>query len=89
MEMSLRLLLRCSSISLNDKFIRELKKEDKTLADKDNLEESLSKMSENDYGMLMMSLDENTARLKTEHLSLACSNVKMKITSLQFLMIPC
>ena len=50
---------------MNDKFIHELKKEDKTLADKDNLEESLSKMSENDYGMLMMSLDENTARLKT------------------------
>ena len=52
---------------MNDKFIHELKKEDKTLADNDNLEESLSKMSENDYGMLMMSLDENTARLKPEH----------------------
>lgn len=52
---------------MNDKFIHELKKEDKALADKDNLEESLSKMRENDYGMLMMSLDENTARLKPEH----------------------
>lgn len=52
---------------MNDKFIHELKKEDKALADNDNLEESLSKMSENDYGMLMMSLDENTARLKPEH----------------------
>ena len=52
---------------MNDKFIHELKKEDKALADKDNLEESLSKMSENDYGMLMMSLDENTARLNPEH----------------------
>ena len=52
---------------MNDKFIHELKKEDKALADKDNLEESLSKMSENDYGMLMMSLNENTARLKPEH----------------------
>lgn len=52
---------------MNDKFIHELKKEDKALDDKDNLEESLSKMSENDYGMLMMSLNENTARLKPEH----------------------
>ena len=52
---------------MNDKFIHELKKEDKALADNENLEESLSKMSENDYGMLMMSLDENTARLKPEH----------------------
>ena len=52
---------------MNDKFIHELKKEVKALADNDNLEESLSKMSENDYGMLMMSLDENTARLKPEH----------------------
>ncbi|MDA8771950.1 type I restriction-modification system subunit M [Flavobacteriales bacterium] len=52
---------------MNDKFIHELKKEDKALADNDNLEESLTQMSENDYGMLMMSLDENTARLKPEH----------------------
>ena len=52
---------------MNDKFIYELKKEDKALADNDNLEESLSKMSENDYGMLMMSLNENTARLKPEY----------------------
>ena len=33
---------------MNGKFIHEMKKEDKALADKDNLEESLSKMSEND-----------------------------------------
>ena len=52
---------------MNDKFIYELKKEDEALADNDNLEESLSKMSENDYGMLMMSLNENTARLKPEY----------------------
>ena len=38
------------------------------MAKKDNLEKSLAKMSDDDYKMLLMGLNENTAIIKPEHL---------------------
>ncbi|WP_299547409.1 class I SAM-dependent DNA methyltransferase [Seonamhaeicola sp.] len=52
---------------MNDKFIHEVKKADDSLAKDDNLDEALSKMSTDDYQMLEMQLDENTALLRSEH----------------------
>ena len=52
---------------MNDKFIHEIKKIDTKIAKADNWEEVLSKYSAGDFEMLMMQLDENTARLKPEH----------------------
>lgn len=52
---------------MNDKFIYELKKMDPKLAQADKLEEALSQYKATDLEMLMMQLDENTARLKPEH----------------------
>ena len=52
---------------MNDKFIHEIKKIDTKIAKADNWEEVLSKYSTSDFEMLMMQLDENTARLKPEH----------------------
>ena len=52
---------------MNDKFIHEIKKLDKKLAKAEKLEDVLTKYKANDLEMLMMQLDENTARLKPEH----------------------
>ena len=52
---------------MNDKFIYELKKLDPKLAKADKLEEALGQYKAADLEMLMMQLDENTARLKPEH----------------------
>jgi type I restriction enzyme M protein len=52
---------------MNDKFIHEIKKIDTKIAKADNWEEVLSNYSASDFEMLMMQLDENTARLKPEH----------------------
>lgn len=52
---------------LNDKFIYEIKKIDKKLAGSQNLEKDLKKYSKNDYEMLILQLNENTAQLKPEH----------------------
>ena len=51
---------------LNDKFIYEVKKLDEKIANSENWEETLKSYSEDEYGMLMMSLNENTARIKPE-----------------------
>lgn len=52
---------------MNDKFIHEIKKIDSKIANADNWEEVLSQYSTSDFEMLMMQLNENTARLKPEH----------------------
>jgi type I restriction enzyme M protein len=51
---------------LNDKFVHEIKLTDKKLAklDAKELDEALKKLSANDYEMLSMQLNENTARLQ-------------------------
>lgn len=50
---------------LNDKFVHEIKQTDKKLAklDAKELDEALKKLSADDYEMLSMQLNENTARL--------------------------
>jgi len=52
---------------MNDKFIHNIKKVDDSLAKANNLEEALQNYNENDYEMLEMQLDENTARLRPQH----------------------
>jgi type I restriction enzyme M protein len=51
---------------LNDKFVYEIKQTDKKLAklDPKELDVALQKLSADDYEMLSMQLNENTARLK-------------------------
>ena len=49
---------------LNDKFIYEVKQMDKKLGKADNLVEVLKGYKKGDYEMLLMQLNENTARLK-------------------------
>jgi type I restriction enzyme M protein len=49
---------------LNDKFIYEVKQLDKKLGKADNLVEVLKGYKKGDYEMLLMQLNENTARLK-------------------------
>lgn len=51
---------------LNDKFVHEIKQTDKKLAklDAKELDEALKKLSADDYEMLSMQLNENTARLQ-------------------------
>lgn len=49
---------------LNDKFIYEVKQIDKKLGKADNLLEVLKGYKKGDYEMLLMQLNENTARLK-------------------------
>jgi len=51
---------------LNDKFIYEIKQIDKKLSNTKNLEQDLEKYNKNDYEMLFMQLNENTARLKPQ-----------------------
>lgn len=52
---------------LNDKFLHEVKLVDTALKNSDNLEESLSNMSDDDYDFLLASLPPATAQLKREH----------------------
>lgn len=52
---------------LNDKFAYEVKQLDEKLAKAENWEQELSAYSENDYEMLLMQLNADTARLKPEH----------------------
>lgn len=52
---------------LNDKFLHEVKLVDTALKNSDNLEESLSSMSDDDYDFLLASLPPATAQLKREH----------------------
>jgi type I restriction enzyme M protein len=50
---------------LNDKFVHEVKQIDTKIAKADNWEEALKSYDTNDYEMLLMQLNENTARLQT------------------------
>jgi len=50
---------------LNDKFVHEVKQIDTKIAKADNWEEDLKSYDTNDYEMLLMQLNENTARLQT------------------------
>jgi type I restriction enzyme M protein len=49
---------------INDKFAHEVKKLDKKLANAEKWEEVIAKYSDDEYEMLLMQLNENTARLK-------------------------
>ncbi len=52
---------------LNDKFIHEIKKLDKTIAKAKNWEDALLALSEEDYEMLTMQLSESTAVISPDH----------------------
>ena len=52
---------------LNDKFLHEVRKSEAQYRDSKNLEEDLSKLSEDDYELLLASLPPATALLKKEH----------------------
>lgn len=52
---------------LNDKFLHEVRECDDQYRDNKNLEEELSKLSEDDYELLLASLPPATAQLKKEH----------------------
>lgn len=52
---------------LNDKFAYVVKQIDRKLRDSDNWEEELSKYSSDEYEMLLIKLQADTARLKKEH----------------------
>lgn len=52
---------------INDKFIFEIKKTDKNLANSSNIEESLQKLEKKKYELLLLQLDESTARLDPEN----------------------
>ncbi|MEJ7646164.1 MAG: class I SAM-dependent DNA methyltransferase [Chryseolinea sp.] len=53
---------------LNDKFIFEIKKIDKKLAKAEDWEDVLKKYKRDEYEMLLMQLNESTARLRQEQL---------------------
>jgi type I restriction enzyme M protein len=53
---------------MNDKFVRELKLAEPKFADVDDIYTALKAYPQDDYEMLLMQLDANTARLKSEHL---------------------
>ena len=52
---------------LNDKFLHEVRECDELYRDSENLEDELSKVSEDDYELLLASLPPATAQLKKEH----------------------
>lgn len=52
---------------LNDKFLHEVRESDDRYRNSKNLEEDLSKMSDDDYEFLLASLPPATAQLKKEH----------------------
>jgi type I restriction enzyme M protein len=52
---------------LNDKFAFEVKKLNKNIAKAEKWEQAVADMSEDDYDMLLLELNPDTARLKPEH----------------------
>jgi type I restriction enzyme M protein len=52
---------------LNDKFVHEVKKLDEKIAKADNWEVVLKNYKEDDYEMLLMQMNESTARLQPKH----------------------
>ena len=52
---------------MNDKFAFEVKKLNEALRSSDNWEQTLSEFSEDDYEMLLLELEADTAQLKPEH----------------------
>lgn len=52
---------------LNDKFVHEVKKLDDKIAKADNWEAVLKNYNEDDYEMLLMQMNESTARLQPKH----------------------
>lgn len=52
---------------LNDKFVYEIKKLDKKIANAKNWEKALKALNDNEYEMLMMQLSESTARIRSDH----------------------
>jgi type I restriction enzyme M protein len=52
---------------LNDKFVFEAKQIDDRIANADNWEEVLNKYSKDEYDLLLMQLNENTARIRPHH----------------------
>ena len=52
---------------LNDKFIHEVKQVKKNLSEADDIENKLKAFSKDEYEMLIMSMDENTAVLEPHH----------------------
>ncbi|MEL6560125.1 MAG: class I SAM-dependent DNA methyltransferase [Bacteroidota bacterium] len=53
---------------MNDKFVHELKKADPKLKNANNFDEALNSFPADELEILLMTLDENTARLKPDHL---------------------
>ncbi|MDJ0626498.1 MAG: class I SAM-dependent DNA methyltransferase [Candidatus Caenarcaniphilales bacterium] len=52
---------------LNDKFVYELKRIDENIAKAENWEDAVKVLSSDDYEMLVMQMNESTARIKPEH----------------------
>lgn len=52
---------------LNDKFVYEIKKLDKKIAEADNWEDVIKNYDDDEYEMLMMQLSEGTAHIKPDH----------------------
>lgn len=52
---------------LNDKFVHEIKQLDENIAKAENWEDALAALSEDDFEMLMMQLNANTARISPDH----------------------
>lgn len=52
---------------LNDKFVYEIKKLDKKIANAKNWEKALKALNDDEYEMLMMQLSESTARIRPDH----------------------
>ncbi len=53
---------------MNDKFAHQIKQLDNKLAQAESWEDALENYSEDDYEMLLLQLDADTAKLKPEHL---------------------
>ena len=53
---------------MNDKFAYQIKQLDSKLAQAKSWEDALQSTSEDDYEMLLLQLDADTAKLKPEHL---------------------
>ena len=52
---------------LNDKFVYEIKQLDDNIANAESWEDALSALNEDDYEMLLMQLNESTARISPDH----------------------
>lgn len=75
---------------LNDKFLYEAKKVDKSLSEllSAEVENKLSNMSDDDYELFLYGFEPDTAKLKKLTLFLICSIVRMKKISIPFLTKP-